>query len=155
MLKEKIKPQQALIINLSGFCATRQWRPIFLMDYIHDMELRKVIFAATNKSEEFNQFANWVAFANKTIPENLKHEQSKIIKYNHLVANMIMLYNVDSMTRVFNDLIEEGYEITAEIIDAFAPYRTEHINRFGSYSQHVKRELLPLQHQLNVIIRRK
>ncbi|MFK7934144.1 MAG: Tn3 family transposase, partial [Saprospiraceae bacterium] len=133
----------------------RAVRTIFLMDYIHDVELRKVIFAATNKSEEFNQFANWVAFANKTIPENLKHEQSKIIKYNHLVANMIMLYNVDSMTRVLNDLVKEGYEITEEIIDAFAPYRTEHINRFGSYSQYLKREVLPLQHQLNVIIRRK
>ena len=133
----------------------RAVRTIFLMDYTHDVELRKVIFAATNKSEEFNQFAAWAAFANKTIPENLQHEQSKIIKYNHLVANMIMLYNVDSMTRVFNDLAKEGYEITEEIIDAFAPYRTEHINRFGSYSQRLKRQLLPLQHHLNVNFRRK
>jgi TnpA family transposase len=133
----------------------RAVRTNFFMDYIHDVELRKVIFAATNKSEEFNQFADWVAFANKTIPGNMKQEQSKIIKYNHLVANMIMLYNVDGMTRVFNDLAKEGYEITEELIDAFAPYRTEHINRFGSYSQHLKRELLPLQHQLNVNIKRK
>lgn len=133
----------------------RAVRTIFLMDYIHDIELRKVIFAATNKSEEFNQFAGWTAFANKTIPENMQHEQSKIIKYNHLVANMIMLYNVDGMTRVFNDLAKEGYEITEELIDTFAPYRTEHINRFGSYSKHLNRELLPLQHLLNVNIRRK
>jgi len=132
----------------------RAVRTIFLMDYVHDVELRKVIFAATNKSEEFNQFAGWAAFANKTIPENMQHEQSKIIKYNHLVANMIMLYNVDGMTRVFNDLVKEGYEITEEVIDAFAPYRTEHINRFGSYSQQFKRELLPLQHHLNVNIKR-
>ena len=133
----------------------RAVRTIFLMDYVHDVELRKVIFAATNKSEEFNQFADWAAFANKTIPENMRHEQSKIIKYNHLVANMIMLYNVDGMTRVFNDLAKEEYEITEELIDAFAPYRTEHINRFGSYSKHLNRELLPLQHHLNVNIRRK
>ncbi len=61
-----------------------------------------------------------------------------------------MLYNVDEMTRVFNQLIEEGYEITAEMIMAFAPYRTEHINRFGSYDSEVQREVLPLQHSLNL-----
>jgi len=133
----------------------RAVRTIFLMDYIHDVELRKVIFAATNKSEEFNQFTDWVAFANKTIPENMRHEQSKIIKYNHLIANMIMLYNVDAMTRVFNDLAEEGYEITEELINAFAPYRTEHINRFGSYAQNLETEVRPLQHLLKMNIKRK
>ena len=129
----------------------RAVRTIFLMDCIHDVELRKVIFAATNKSEEFNQFVDWVAFANKKIPENMLHEQTKIIKYNHLVANMILLYNVDGMTRVFNDLIKEGYDITDELLDAFSPYRMEHINRFGSYSHDHQRELLPLQHILSGI----
>ncbi len=57
----------------------RAVRTIFLLEYIEDLELRRLIFAATNKSEEFNQFSDWVAFANKTIPENLRHEQSKII----------------------------------------------------------------------------
>ena len=68
---------------------------------------------------------------------------------------MILLYNVDGMTRVFNDLIKEGYEITDELIDAFAPYRLEHINRFGSYSNDHQRELLPLQYNLSSIKLRK
>ena len=129
----------------------RTVRTIFLLDYIHDIELRRIIFAATNKSEEFNQFSDWVAFASNVIPENLQHEQSKIIKYNHLVSNLIILYNVDEMTRVFNELVEEGYPITSEILGAFAPYRTEHINRFGSYSEELKRALHPLQHYLDII----
>lgn len=64
-----------------------------------------------------------------------------------------MLYNVDEMTRVFNQLIDEGYEITADIIDAFAPYRTQHINRFGSYDSESQREVLPLHHSLNLVNR--
>jgi hypothetical protein len=28
------------------------------------------------------------------IAENLRHEQRKIIKYNHLVANLVILHNV-------------------------------------------------------------
>ena len=101
-----------------------------------------------NKSEEFTQFADWIAFASKVIPENLRHEQSKIIKYNHLMANMIMLYNVDQMTKVFNQLAKEGYPITPKILKAFAPYRNEHINRFGSYDSKLKWKVKPLQHEL-------
>ncbi|MEL6254444.1 MAG: Tn3 family transposase [Bacteroidota bacterium] len=126
----------------------RAVRTTFLLDYIQDVEIRKLIFAATNKSEEFNQFVDWVAFANKVIPENLRHEQSKIIKYNHLMANMIMLYNVDQMTKVFNQLAKEGYPITPKILKAFAPYRNEHINRFGSYDSKLKWKVKPLQHEL-------
>jgi TnpA family transposase len=38
-----------------------------------------------NKSERFNQFAQWVAFGGKgMITENDRAEQRKRIKYNHL-----------------------------------------------------------------------
>ena len=68
----------------------RAVRTTFLLDYVHEVALRELIFAATNKSEEFNQFSDWVAFASKVIPENLRHEQSKTIKYNYLVANLLI-----------------------------------------------------------------
>lgn len=128
----------------------RAVRTQFLLQYIHDIELRRTISAATNKSEEFNQFADWIAFASKVIPENLRHEQTKVIKYNHLVANLLILYNVDEMTRVFNELIEEGYTIDKEVLQAFAPYRTEHINRFGSYILDMDRPVKPFNHRINL-----
>ncbi len=34
---------------------------------------------------------------------------------------------------IFQELVDEGYAITPEIIANFSPYRTEHLNRFGSY----------------------
>lgn len=37
-------------------------RTIFLLNYITDFELRKQIQAATCRSEEFNDFIDWVAF---------------------------------------------------------------------------------------------
>jgi len=37
-------------------------RTSFLLDYLSDVELRRTIQAATNKSERFNQFVQWVAF---------------------------------------------------------------------------------------------
>ena len=37
-------------------------RTAFLLDYISDIDLRRTIQAATNKSEAFNLFVQWVAF---------------------------------------------------------------------------------------------
>ena len=58
-------------------------RTIFLLNYINDPELRKMIQAATCKSEEFNEFISWVRFGDGgTIKDNLRFNQGKIIKYS-------------------------------------------------------------------------
>jgi len=74
-------------------------RTLFLLKCLDEPELRRTIQAATNKSEQFNDFAQWLMIGGDVIPENLRHEQRKIIKYNHLVANMVILYNVQWISR--------------------------------------------------------
>lgn len=57
--------------------------------YPNEPELRRTIHAVTNKREQFNDFAQWLMFGGEgTIAENVRHEQRKVIKYSHLVANM-------------------------------------------------------------------
>jgi Tn3 transposase DDE domain-containing protein len=76
----------------------------------------------------------WVAFGGEgVIRQNNREEQRKIIRYNHLVANLIVLHNVVSMTHVLQALIDEGYAVTPDIIARLSLYKTEHINRFGRY----------------------
>jgi len=124
----------------------RAVRTGFLLRYYHDDGLRKTIHAVTNKTEEFHNFAKWTAFANGgVIRTNLRHEQTKVVKYNHLVANTLILYNAHEMTRVIQGLIDEGYPITEETIRQLGPYRTDHINRFGSYTLNMDQEMLPLE----------
>jgi TnpA family transposase len=66
-------------------------RTMFLLNFVGDVELRQLIHAETNKSEQFNGFAKKLFFGGEgEIAENLRHEQLKIIKYNHLVANMVI-----------------------------------------------------------------
>src|SRR3546814_14938867 len=66
--------------------------------------LRRVIHQSTNKSEQFNDFAQWLHFANDgIIAENIRHEQRKVVKYNHLVANMVILHNVHTMSRTLKE----------------------------------------------------
>lgn len=109
-------------------------RTKFLLQYIDTAELRKVISAATNKSEAWNNFIQWVFFGSEgIIQENVAHEQRKMIKYSHLVANMVCLHNVQNMTRVIRELQAEGVPVDAEMLAFLSPYRTWHINRFGDY----------------------
>lgn len=113
----------------------RAIRTMFLLRYISDPKMRRTINAATNKCEEFNNFAQWVFFGNEgVITENLRHEQRKVMKFNHLVANMIILNNVHCMSQILSDLKREGkFEINESTIAALSPYRTIHINRYGEY----------------------
>ncbi len=52
------------------------------------------------------------------------------------------------MTKVLNDLIDEGYEITEAIMSNLAPYRTEHHNRFGFYDLRFDKVPEPLNNAL-------
>jgi hypothetical protein len=89
--------------------------------------------AATNKSEAFNLFVQWVAFGGgRLLAENTRDEQRKMIKYHHLAANLLIFHNVVTMTRALQTLIAEA---------CFSPYQTEHLNRFGRYA--LKRDRAP------------
>ena len=108
-------------------------RTTFLLEYIGDEELRRIIQAAQNKCEGFNQFAQWVYFGDDTITENVRDDQLKIIKYNHLIANLVIFHSCHSITQALKELEAEGMKLTPELIAGFSPYRTSHLNRFGLF----------------------
>ncbi|MEW8659812.1 MAG: Tn3 family transposase [Candidatus Thiodiazotropha endolucinida] len=53
--------------------------------------------------------------------ENMRHQQRKIVKYNHLVANMLILHNADTMTRILQKLSETGVQITPGLLEQLSP----------------------------------
>ncbi len=123
----------------------------FLLKYIMDIDLRKTINQATNKCEEFNDFCKWLMFGGDgVIAENLRHEQQKIIKYNHLVANLTILHNVQNMTRALKELANGGVEITPEILADLSPYWRKHINRFGDYRPDFNIPITKLEYDLAI-----
>jgi TnpA family transposase len=107
----------------SAFCELgRVVRTMFLLHFIRDEELRRTINAATNTSEAWNGFVQWVAFGGEgVIRQNNREEQRKIIRYNHLVANLVVFHNVVAMTRVLQELVDAGYVVTPEIITRLSP----------------------------------
>ncbi len=120
-------------------------RTLFLLEYISDDELRKIIQAAQNKCEGFNNFAQWAYFGSDTMEENVREDQLKIIKYNHLIANLMIFHNCHTMTQAFKELEADGMKLTPELAAAFSPYRTHHANRFGMYELR-ERNLEPIDY---------
>jgi TnpA family transposase len=126
-------------------------RTVFLLRFLNEEELRRIITASTNTVEAWNQFVQWAAFGGEgVIRENNREEQQKIIRYNHLVANLVVFHNVVSMTRGLQELIDEGYPVTPDIIARLSPYKTEHINRFGNYELRFDRVPEPISEEIRL-----
>ncbi len=129
----------------------RAIRTRFLLRYMADEELRSTIQAATNKSESFNGFTKWLFFGGEgIIAENDREKQRKLIKYNHLVANCLIFYNVFSLTRILHEYLQDGNVLNEEVLADLSPYLTFHVNRFGWYRLDPTRQPPKLQFDIPI-----
>lgn len=111
----------------------RACRTSFLLQYISNIDLRYRVQGATNVSEAWNGFTQWVAFGSNRLRKTDRAGQTKIIRYNHLVANLIVLYNTVQITECLDVFALQGALPEKEILTRLSPYITENINRFGEY----------------------
>lgn len=82
----------------------------------------------------------WVFFYNNDIiQENLRHEQIKLVKCSHLVPYLIILHNVNAITKVIKQLERAGFDMSPELLAGLSPHRTSHINLQGQYQLEVNR----------------
>lgn len=130
-------------------CAVRTG---FLLQYLNDAQLRATIQAATNKSESFNHFVQWLSFGGEgVISTNNREEQRKLIRYNHLVANCLIFYNVVEISRILQELRVEGFPLDPEAVSTLSPYWTQHVNRFGIYDLDLNRRPKPLDYDSPIL----
>jgi hypothetical protein len=106
--------------------------------------LRRLIQAATDKSERFNQFLHWVSFGGG-VGRRRCSRQREFMKYNHLVANLLIFHNVVTMSKALERLIAEGYAVDLDLIACSSPYVTGHLNRFRRYELNRERMPEPLE----------
>jgi len=126
-------------------------RTRFLLQYIANPALRRQVHSVTNQVEAYNRFSKWLFFGDEgRIKHNDPIEQEKRIKYNDLVANLVMLHNVMDMTRILRQLQQEGYPVNRAILARISPYLTEHVRRFGEYILDLSQVPEPLIFELPV-----
>lgn len=116
-----------------------------MLRIIDDMELRKIIHRETNKTEQHHAFSGWLFFGNGVvIRHNDLFDQEKILKYHHLVSNLVVLFNGHHMTKALESLKQEGYSIILEDLKHISPYNGYGINLLGSYQPDLKKKLEPM-----------
>ena len=88
----------------------RAVRTDFLLRYLSSVELRRADQAATNKSELFNRYAQWVSFGSSGLATAAERdEQRKMVKYNHLVANLLIFHTAVGMTHALDAIAADGH----------------------------------------------
>ena len=61
------------------------------------------------------QFVQSVSFGgDSVIAENTRDEQRKFIKYNHLVANLVVFHNIVTLSRALERLQADGLKASAQ-----------------------------------------
>ena len=82
---------------------------------------------------------------------NRRLEQRKCIKFNHLVANCLIFYNVHAISKVLEQLNQEGADLDEQAVGALSPYLRQHVNRFGQYQLDVAQPPPALNYDIQVI----
>lgn len=108
-------------------------RTITLLRFLSDPELRDQITAITNRVESFHKFSDWLAFGSEMIGYNDPEQQEKIIKFNELLANIVIYSTACDITAAANELAAEGHHIDTDDLATISPYITKTIRRFGDY----------------------
>ena len=83
------------------------------------------------------------------VGDNLRFNQRKIIKFNHLVANMLIFHTVTHQTKAINKLRSQGVDIPTEILAGIAPYWTEYINQFGAFHLNMDKMAVNIEYIYN------
>ena len=121
-----------------------------LLRYISDPVVRGHVSKATTMIESFNGFAKWLNFGNATIGTNDPEAQEKYIKFNTLVANLVILSTAADMSRVFNGLRADGRPVRRADLMAIAPYQQENVRRFGDFVYDLTAPLETIEARLDI-----
>ncbi|MEO3889927.1 Tn3 family transposase [Nonomuraea sp. B5E05] len=89
--------------------------------------------AGRAKVESYNGFSKWLGFGG-VLADNDPEEQEKLIKFNTLLANLVVFHNALDISDIVRQLVAEGRSITADQLGQIAPYLRAHISRFGAYA---------------------
>lgn len=110
------------------------------LKHVTEQRLDKAIVKVINA---YNRFA---------LPRYWGSGKSASADGTKLVANMVILHNFHGMSRILKGLQAKGYVLTEEILRGTAPYRREHINRFGEYPLDLDREVEPINYKIDLSI---
>jgi TnpA family transposase len=112
----------------------RAVRTIVLLRFLSEPKLRDSIAVITNRMEAFNGFAQWLAFGHDgVLADNDPEVQEQLVKFNELLANLVIYQFTLDITAAVNQLVAEGFEVDREDLAIVSPYQQGKLRRFGDW----------------------
>ncbi|MFF3055776.1 Tn3 family transposase [Streptomyces sp. NPDC057909] len=71
-------------------------------------------------------------FASEVVQNNDPEDQEKIIKFNEPLANRLTFHTAVDITKMVNDLIDEGWQVDPAAMATITPYITSKTRRLGT-----------------------
>ena len=118
-------------------------RTKFLLEWIRDEAMRRTVHKCTTKIERHHRFVKFLVFGNDgQLQTNDPADQEKLIVYNELVANAVVLQTVVDQTQALHALSAAGYTIRPADVAHLSPYGTSTVKRFGDFPTELTPESL-------------
>lgn len=144
-LRDRTAPAHVMLQRLAGSASSdrlakaltalgRSLGTIFILQYIHDEDLRGQMQLQLNRGERRHQLARCLFFANQGAFQTGDYEEimNKATCLS-LLSNAVLLWNTEHMTRIVEQLRAAGETITDEELSRISPAAFPHVIPNGTY----------------------
>lgn len=144
-LAEKDVTQATIVRKLSSYARQNQtkkalWeldnirRTMYILDFIDDVTLRQSVQKALNRGEAYNRFRKSVAYVNNgKFRVKTEAEQQLWNECSRLIANAIIYYNTELLSKVYEQKRVAGDEEAIKVLRGVSPVAWRHVNLIGKF----------------------
>jgi TnpA family transposase len=144
-LAQKDVTQATIIRKLSSYTRQNQtkkalWeldnirRTIYILKFIDDVTLRQSVQKALNRGEAYHRFRKSVAYVNNgKFRVKTEAEQNIWNECSRLIANAIIYYNTELLSKVYEQKRTAGDEKAIEVLRGVSPVAWRHVNLIGKF----------------------
>ena len=141
----KTMTQSTLVRKLSSYARKNRtkkalweldniYMSLYVLNYIDDETLRRNVQRALNRGEAYHQLQRAITHPNGgRFRGTTEYDMAIESDCSRLIANAIIYYNIDLLSRLWLHLKSQGREKEAEWVQRLSPVAWRHINLFGRY----------------------
>ena len=107
---------------------------LYVLKYIDDLTLRRNVQRSLNRGEAYHQLQRAITHPNGgRFKGTTEYDIAIESDCSRLIANAIIYYNTNMLSRLWERLKSEGKDEQAERVKRLSPVAWQHINLFGRY----------------------
>ena len=109
-------------------------RTLFLLRFISNTEVRRIIRAETTKIETYNEFLDWVSLRRPGGQERRSRRAGEAAQIRQPGRQHDHAVQRRRHDRRPVGMAKDGHPVTPALVACLSPYIREHIRRFGQYA---------------------